>query len=341
MTVPADIAFVDPCSAAAYAPASLDKGGLGGTEATVLRVGGALAQDTAIVHFQKGRDHAEVTTAGRMLPFALAFTPCAAASFVVINAWKVACKLRKVHPFARICLWLHINPGRHNRAMGQALAAAGIGVVCVSGSHAAHLRAFLGDTPLRIEHIYNPIDDDLCPDATLRDPNRLLFASSAHKGLAQVFAQFRAARAVLPDLTLAVADPGYLAWDVGPVPEGVTFLGKLPHDALIAEMRRAFCLFYPQTTFAETFGLVLAEANAVGTPVLVHHPLGANAEVVGDPGQLVDGHDPAKILARLLEWRCNPVSGRAKADFRLTVVAQQWAARLGLGAQAGQLRKVA
>jgi len=337
------VAIVDPCCASGYTPACLLAGGLGGTEATVLRIAGALAQHAEITHFQNGRDHAEVTEVGHMLPLPSAFAPRGDMTFVVINSWKVACKLRKVHPQARILLWMHIHPGRHNRPMAKALNAADIGVICVSQSHASHLRAFLAGHPSpRIDHIYNPIADDLGPDATPRDPDRLLFASSPHKGLAQVFAQFWDARSVMSGLTLAVADPGYLAWDTGPVPEGVRFLGTLSQDALICEMRRSLCLFYPQTTFAETFGLVLAESNAVGTPVLVHRDLGANAEVAGDPAQLVDGNDPAQILERLRHWRETPPVVRANHAFRLSAVAQRWVEMLALDKEFSvQSRKVA
>ena len=325
------VAIVDPCCAAGYTPAALAAGGLGGTEATVLRVTAALAPHARIIHFQQGRDNEEMTVAGRMAPFANGFLPGAATTFVVINSWKVACKLRKRHPTARILLWLHIHPGRHNRPMATALVAADIEVICVSQSHATQLNAFLdNDAPPRIGHIYNPIADDLAPDATLRDPDRLLFASSPHKGLVQVFAQFRAARAEIPGLTLAVADPGYLAWDTGPVPDGVIFLGTLPHHALIAEMRRALCLFYPQTTFAETFGLVMAEANAVGLPVLVHHDLGANAEVAGDLAQLVDGTDTVEVINRLRQWRTQRPEVCGNPAFRLETVVQRWAELLGL-----------
>ncbi len=340
---PRTVAVVDPCCAGGYDWTSFEAGGLGGTEATVLRVSRALSRHVEMVLFQKGRDAVGRDASGLMRPLPDAFGEHEATAFVVINSWKVACKLRKAHRHARILLWLHVHPGRHNRPMAEALSAAEVDVVCVSRSQAAWLRGFLdARAALRIDHVYNPVVDDLAPDATSRDPARLLFASSPHKGLAQVFSQFRAAREAMPDLTLAVADPGYLAWDTGPVPDGVIFLGVLPHDALIREMRRSLCLFYPQTTFAETFGLVLAEANAVGTPVLVHHGLGANAEVAGDPAQLVDGADPAAICDRLRRWRARPPVVRSNPDFRLHAVTAAWSGLLDLDPAIGDTcRKVA
>lgn len=319
------IAIVDPCCAAGYDLPDLRTGGLGGTEATVLRVATALRARFDISHFQQGRSDRQLSSAGRLGPLPALERAGPFAAMLVVNRWKVALKLRKCHPETPIFLWLHVYPGRHNRKMGAALKEAGIAVVCVSHTHAARLRDFLGvaDTPC-LHVIHNPLDDGLRPDDTPRDPRRLLFASSPHKGLGQVFGQFAALRRQMPDLTLAVADPGYLAWDTGPVPDGVTFLGALSHPALIRQMRRALCLFYPQTGFAETFGLVLAEANAVGTPVLVHDGLGANAEIVADARQCVNGENPAQIFERIEAWRRMPPPVSANPAFRIGAVARGW-----------------
>ncbi|PVA11018.1 hypothetical protein DC366_04345 [Pelagivirga sediminicola] len=322
----AAIAIVDPCSSAGYDLPDIGTGGLGGTEATVLRVATALGPQFEITHYQNGRSNRHMSGAGQMRPLHEVWDGPSPAVLIVINRWKVAIKLRRQHPERPIFLWLHIYPGRHNRKMGAALKAADITVICVSNTHAHELAGFLGAQELpRIRVIYNPLDDALHPDDMPRDPDRLLFASSPHKGLAEVFGQFAVLRRDLPDLSLAVADPGYLRWETGPVPEGVLFLGSLSHTALIRQMRRALCLFYPQTTFAETFGLVLAEANAVGTPVLVHGDLGANAEIVADADQRVDGHDPAQILARIRAWRQAPPQVTANPAFWTGRVANEWA----------------
>lgn len=321
----ARVAIADPCSAAGYELANLGTRGLGGTEATVLRVAAALGSRFQITQYQQGRSHRHLSEAGTLRPLRELDDAQNLAALIVINRWKVAIKLRKQYPETPIFLWLHVYPGRHNRRMGMALKAADISVICVSNTHARELAGFLGAKdvpPIRV--IYNPLDDTLQPDATRRVPDRLLFASSPHKGLAEVFEQFAALRRDIPNLTLAVADPGYLRWDTGPVPEGVVFLGTLSHGALIRQMRRALCLFYPQTTFAETFGLVLAEANAVGTPVLVHDGLGANTQIVADATQRVDGRDPAQIRARIQAWRRAPPQVTAHPAFRLSRVVEDW-----------------
>ncbi|WP_238369233.1 glycosyltransferase family 4 protein [Heliomarina baculiformis] len=318
------IAIVDPSSPRSYAPSDLMAGGLGGTEATILRTSLALNGSFDITHFQAERHSCERATAGSMLPMNRLGKAGQPDMVIVINSWKAAVKLRAAMPDVPIALWLHVVPGRHNRRMGAALHKAGIDVICVSASHAASLRAFLagGPTP-RILHIHNPISNDLTPDNTPRDPNRLLFASSPHKGLAEVMQIFDAVRRELPELTLMVADPGYLKWPCGAVPDNVHFLGKLPHNTLLRHMRRALCLFYPQTSFAETFGLVIAEANAVGTPVLVQRGLGANDEVAG-AGQCIDGTDVKGLIARIQNWQANFPKIEGREAFRMHSVARCW-----------------
>jgi len=76
--------------------------------------------------------------------------------------------------------------------------------------------------------------------------------------------------------------------------------------------------------FAETFGLVLAESNAVGTPVLTH-PLGAAPEVLGTAEQLIDTTDVEAVIQRIMAWRDGqrPVV-KANPAFYLSNVANEW-----------------
>ena len=59
----------------------------------------------------------------------------------------------------------------------------------------------------------------------------------------------------------------------------VVWLGALPPAQVIEQARSALCVFMPNFLMPETFGLVFAEANAVGTPVLAHD-CGAAREVL-------------------------------------------------------------
>ncbi|WP_157937677.1 glycosyltransferase family 4 protein [Oceaniglobus roseus] len=328
------VTFIDPMAPRPYTGLPGDLAGLGGTEMTLVRICEALSRRLPITVRQSARPGSVISSAGvryegfdpkRPLPER-------PAAIIVVNSWKVAAKVARLHPGTRIILWLHGFPGRHNRGLATAMAGAGIEIVCVSASHARWLRDFCGAEEQRIRHLHNPIAEALAPDGTPRDPNLLLFASSPHKGLDQVFRRFETLRTRLPDLRLAVADPGYLAWPTGPVPEGVIPIGRLGQAALIRWMRRALCLFYPQDRFAETFGLVIAEANAVGCPALLHRGLGANDEVASCPSQCIDTTDPAAIAARIAEWRAAPDHrplAQARPEFRLSRVVEDWAALLG------------
>ncbi|MFN4100647.1 MAG: glycosyltransferase [Pararhodobacter sp.] len=319
------LAIVDVQAPRAYSGAPGELSRLGGTEATVTRIAEGLVATQSVDVFQAARNQCQRVNGVAYLPFSagqpLAGNPH---EIIVINAWKVAVRLRRHHPALRIWVWLHVYPGRHNRAMGAALVKADIGVICVSRSHAERLAAFLPGPLPRITHIFNPIPDALAPDSTSRDPDRLLFASSPHKGLDEIFTLFAQLRQRWPALCLAVADPGYLHWPTGAPPEGVVFLGRLDPPALMDQMRRSLCLFYPQTRFAETFGLVIAEANAVGCPALVHRGLGANDEICSTIDQGVDGTDIDAIAARLLRWRGTAPVVTARPEFRQSAVLADW-----------------
>ena len=319
MRLPA-LRLIDPCAPRAYATTA-DLAGLGGTEATVLRIVAGLAPLASVT----------VEQSARKLPVrqgSVAFEPMdlsvrSEALTIVINSWKVALTVARRNPGARVYVWQHVVPGRHNRAMAADLSAAGITLLCVSGSLRNTVSGML-DAPVRSRVLYNPISDDLHPDRTPRDRDLLIFASAPHKGLDQVLQAFCALRQKIPSLKLELADPGYLAWPVGDLPHGVVRLGSLSHAQAIARMRAALCLFYPQQRFAETFGLVIAEANAVGTPALLHCGLGANDEVASDKTQCIDGSDPDEIAERIQAWRTDPPQVRANPEFRLRHVLSEW-----------------
>jgi glycosyltransferase involved in cell wall biosynthesis len=112
-------------------------------------------------------------------------------------------------------------------------------------------------------------------------------------------------------------------------------------------VRESLCVFYPQTVHAETFGLVFAEANAVGTPVLAHD-FGAAREVLSNPEQLVDGKDPRALIAKLRAWHDGArAQVAARPEFRASAVIAEWlrlveelvAEQVGRASGKGGLRK--
>ena len=184
----------------------------------------------------------------------------------------------------------------------------------------------LGFAELPSAFVYNPIGDELVPDDTPVDPEKLIFFSSPHKGLANTLRAFARLRQSpgLAGMRLVVANPGYHPdQDVAGL-DGVSSLGSLSHSDVIREVRSAFAALHLNDVCPETFGLVNAEANAVGVPVIAT-PLGATAEICGNDEQLVAANDDDALIARLLHWRQH---GRprvyARPEFRQAAVTESW-----------------
>jgi L-malate glycosyltransferase len=113
--------------------------------------------------------------------------------------------------------------------------------------------------------------------------------------------------------------------------EGVDFVGELDHAAVRQEMRAASLFVHPSRE--ESFGQVLVEALAVGTPVLGGLRSGAVPWVLdsGEAGRLVDVEDhqrlAAGIIAALREPNLHEEGERGRARtwdrFRSSVIADQ------------------
>jgi glycosyltransferase involved in cell wall biosynthesis len=346
--------FFDPTCQQPYDTRTLRDQAMGGTEATVTRVADAL--DALVAQHNRTEAYGRYRAPEK--------NP--SVTSVVINRDSRALpQVRELYPNARVYLWLHdqLKPG--SKRAGWLASTAGllreleVTIVCVSDSQrrgvAAALRSTrIGDLPTRT--IYNPIDDALAPDDSPVDKNKLVFFSSPNKGLKFTLDAFRALRRRMPDLRLVVGNPGYKVRKSVLI-DGVEYLGPQPHARMHAEVRTALCTFFPNFVIPETFGLVFAESNAVGTPVLTHD-CGAAAEVLGDRSQIL----PVTVADRAYEvllshvspgWRAGPArvaaslgmfdvyaerikgwrdGGRPRVGpdprFRLAAVADQWRALL-------------
>lgn len=292
--------IVDPVTPKPYSAQTLKEQPLGGTEATVVRVAEAL---DAIV-LQHNRSDAD----GRYRALTAEVAPT---RVVTLREAAAALAMVERFPAARHFLWLHdlVGPnsdrGRKLLTFGARLAGAGVTIICVSDFHAAEVRStFDGLAPAqrpRVVRVYNPVDVDVAAGGTVGyDPNKLVFFSSPHKGLAFTLSLFNYLHARQPELRLYIANPGYLPSETRQWP-GVVNLGAVPHHVILGHVRTAMCTLYPNYVYPETFGLALAESNALGTPVLTH-AIGAAAEVLNGDGQLIKV--PAiRNLADSVFWR--------------------------------------
>lgn len=176
------------------------------------------------------------------------------------------------------------------------------------------------------KRIYNPIPDDLNPDSTPVDPDKFLFFSSPHKGLRrtlEVFSRFQE-YPELRDVRLHVANPGYLKMDLDLQGGRVVDLGPLSWPRVIQELRSAFLVFHYNPVYPETFGLVHAEADAVGTP-WIGGTLGANPEVYSHPDEIADLADPESVLERIIVWKTHGrIEVRAREEFRISKIVGEW-----------------
>ncbi|HEV7136273.1 MAG TPA: glycosyltransferase [Steroidobacteraceae bacterium] len=345
------ILFFDPACEQPYDTETLRCRAMGGTEATVVRVADALGALVA--------QHNRTAASGRYLP---PRRDPAVGQVIVNRDSRALPVVRELYPNARIHLWLHdrVRP-RSKRARRMAADAAilrelAVGVICVSDTqrHAVEeaLRWMGVEDRVSACTIYNPVDDGLRPDGSPIDERKLVFLSSPNKGLKFTLDAFRAVRRSLPDMRLIVGNPGYKA-SAGARIAGVEFLGPQPQQRIHAEVRTALCTFFPNFVIPETFGLVLAESKALGTPVLTHD-CGAALEVLGDPAQVLPvtaakrayerllgacptgwRRGPARLAAqlglfdayieRIRSWRAGarPVTG-PDPRFCLSTVAQRW-----------------
>ncbi len=275
--------FIDMYTPKPYSLNTLATEGIGCSESSVIRI--AEAFDGHVLQ------HNREVPDGRYLPLD---TRIDATHVVACREPVAALQAVERFPGAKVYLWLHdlcgpeSNRGRRIIDSAAALGHAGVTILGVSKFHADQigqtLRASGADRLPAYGHVYNPI---AVPDLDLSgwDPDQLIFFSSPHKGLEFTLKIFEDLRRRLPSLKLLIANPGYMR-DLGGTMPGVHFLGPLPHREVLQHVARSLCTFMPNYIFEETFGCVLAESNAVGTPVLAH-PIGAAPEVLADENQLL------------------------------------------------------
>lgn len=162
-----------------------------------------------------------------------------------------------------------------------------------------------------VEVVPNPIGERLFTLTRTAEPQRqrvLMVCNgwSTHKNPEAALRAFATVSQTLPDAELVL-----LGEDFGPqqsavhwwrsqaLPGRVRFIGPVPHASVLDWMVRSDVLLHP--ALEESFGAVVAEAMAVGLPVLGGSRSGAVPWVVGEHGCLVDVTRPDAIAAALAE----------------------------------------
>ncbi len=329
------ISIVDGFCPRAYDHRSLTTDPMGGTESAVVLLAEALAGLARVEVIQHCRSDTIMSPRHVRYRGRIGDTWRSEASGVrrdvtiIINSPKLMGLWRRQDVRCQIILWRHNFLSNRHRTLFDELDEFDARMVCVSRYHQfdsqcaqrqcrSSKRTVVIPNPVQVHH----------RGRVSRNRNHLLFCSSPHKGLEQVVERFDEVRREIPELQLRICNPGYLS-DPELKKSGIVVLGSLSRPQLHAEMARALCVFYPQTRFRETFGLVGAEANALGTPVLAPAGIGALSEVLGGSGQLLYSINATVLVQQLEKWRSGQSPSVFKrAEFEPLAVAKHWMAMI-------------
>jgi glycosyltransferase involved in cell wall biosynthesis len=283
--------LIDSVCPKPYLIDDLEHTSMGGTEATVIRVAKGFSHRYNVIIAQRGRKESTKDAHGvtyTAIGASIGIKPDVVVTLRDARSYREA---KDLYPDASHYLWLHdVASGDYQKHLEQCLEGHPTNIITVSNWHKNQVMNALPNETLKgnlkATVIYNPIAEYCSKDLLTKiNPKQLIFTSSPHKGLDQVLELFSLLRKKDPEFTLSVANPGYYP-DYKSFPEGVISLSGTPHKELMKLVRSSLCVFYPQNVFEETFGIVYAEANAVGTPVLAVN-IGAASEVLENNHQIV------------------------------------------------------
>jgi glycosyltransferase involved in cell wall biosynthesis len=137
-------------------------------------------------------------------------------------------------------------------------------------------------------------------------------ASIHRKGFDLLVGAFGRVLGEAPSARLRVVGPrGELAQLTADLPPGAVVLtGPVPQEELAAELRRADCLVLPSRN--DSYGMVVAESLASGTPVIVSEMVGAKDLVIeGVSGWTVPMEDVDALTSRMLRCAHDPEALRS------------------------------
>ena len=336
------IYFVDIKCKQPYTFSTMAERAIGGTESTLLRIADRLCEDYQVFLVQPCRRQDEIHDTGinyitldSARHRADKFPP---AHVVVVRKLKAMGDMARWFPSAKLYLWIQDLPVKKYGRYRQQLIRHRVTMICNTNWQRSEAERFLSPDcwyqrlfhplsrkkPVDMVVIYNVINPAINYEPVEIDEDKLVFFSAPRKGLQQVLEYFEDVLEQRPQTKLYIANPGYQEMDAKWVDHpNLINLGSLSNLEVISHVREAFCVFYPQTMLPETFGVVYAEANTVGTPVLCYD-IGAANEILNNPEQIMHVDD-LRVTERLLSWYKN---GRpevvGKPDYLLDGVLVEW-----------------
>jgi len=311
-----DILFIDGAAAKPYNWETLEEDAIGGSEGSTIR----LAEGFASVGHK-------VVVCQR---FDILYSKSPNGVEYVGPHWANIIKPRNViyvrskgiwekFPDSRKFLWLHDASSQDHNNLSEYVSDMvkhKVQAIAVSDWHVTNLLQFAPGLP--VKRIYSPMDETCFQPPSDYDKNQLVWMSSPHKGLIDALDVFEKIRQEVPEMKLVVFNPGYYEESIPSRPR-VVLAPKVKRKILRSVLSKSLCLFYP-TRFEETFGLVAAESNALGTPVACYK-VAALAESAAGPF----ANDPNDLLNQVIAWSKEGrpvVSGQER--FRFDRIYPEW-----------------
>ena len=327
------VLFIDNTYPKPYQVSTLDTQAIGGTESSVIKTALILSKVFRVFVAQKFRK--EFCSENENLQFISKkhINKLAPDYIVVLRKYPLLKILKKQFPKAKFFLWIHTYKSTEYAFKRIGLNKTKTTIVCNSDTHKAHTEkllnnSFLGKTysmflkQSTVEYCYNPVEQSKIEHIE-KDKNKLLFFSSPNKGLKQIADCFLEINKAIPELKLYIANPGYKHSEKINFNANVTVLGSLPHKKMMKHVCQSLCVFYPQDSFAETFGLIYAEANAHGTAVLAHD-IGSAREVLCKGNNLIDANNYQEIIQTIQAWQLNYPKITYNTQFSDKSILIQW-----------------
>lgn len=333
-----DVVFIDCGTKLYYDSKSLENIPLGGTESSLIRVAEGLAAlplpsgrnlNIAVIRASdhKARIEAPVfdCVMGQYCYFLdESYLPRIDTKYLICMRGPLYLNL---FPKAQKFIWCHDLGDARMKEWLPSIKENNATIIGVSKWHKANMQKYLEYD--KITYVYNPVPESIYNTAERKvDRNLMVWAASPHKGLDAALGTYKKIYSLLPNMKLLIYNPGYMKGEFIANP-GVLYNGPTAAQHVRHNMKKALCTYYP-TQFEDTFGLVAAESNAVGT-VTACYASGALPEIIHDNEGINPDEDA--LINVIQYWHKNgPPIAKGREEFKTKNVVQQW-----LRTMAGQI----
>jgi glycosyltransferase involved in cell wall biosynthesis len=327
------ILFLDNTYPQAYQQSTLKEKAIGGTESSVIKTANILSKKYQVFVAQKSRTEFHIENENLTYIPKIQINKIKPDYIIVLRKYPLLNELKKKFPKARLFLWIHTYKNKEYAFKRLGLSKTKTTIICNSKTHAINTNYLLNKSLIAkmfslfcksapVKYCYNPIDKPLI-SSIKRDLNKLLFFSSPNKGLNEIIDSFLILNKSMPELRLYIANPGYKNGTSIQHSANIVILGSLPHKRMMQHVKQSLCIFYPQNSFAETFGLIYAEANAYGTPVLAYD-IGSAKEILHKNNGIIAANDHDEILKTIRKWQKNFPKIEYNESFSDKTILAQW-----------------